>query len=230
LYYGETKLATSPTWTLTGKKVTFSNVNFDILTEETPLTVKLITTAINADGGMAVAGVVVDEIALTDALGKESGNTITITPVTQDSKEFDIVPTTITASVKDVLATSATLVLNVNRGANTTTGSAIARATLEGLTFSVLGNNGGLASFRVELNDAVVAEYTAAGALSGGVFNDKLLSAGDNELKVYFTQSGAINTPSYTVRLTNATYSTNVDANVATFSSRIASALNIISK
>ncbi len=229
LYYGDTMIASDPTWTLTGKLATFSNVNFDVVTTETPLTVKVISTTINADGGNAIAAVKVTKIELKDLLWKDSGNTIANKNVTSDSQEFDILPTVMVAGVKDVLATSATLTLTVDRGSNTTTGWAIARATLTGLEFSVLGNNGGLSEFRVELNDAVVWTFSSTWALVW-TFNTKLLSAGENEFKVYFTQSGAITTPSYTVRLNNVVFTTNVDSNVAEFSNRMPSVLTIINK
>lgn len=125
-----------------------------------------------------------------------------------------------------MLSTSATISLTVTRGENQT-GSSTAKATLTGLTFNVPGNNGGLTDFRVEKEDGTpVGTYSANGTKV--LFTGFELGNGENLLKVYFTQSGAINTPSYTVRLNGVNFTNNVDAN--NYSNRMATAITVINK
>lgn len=146
LYYNGNPIANAnnPTWSANGTVATFSNVNFDTLTTEAAFAVKLVTSVIDPNGGAQVTGAYVDSVALNTVSGRSSGNPIVVPAQTQNSRLFAISPVRVTSSIQNQTATSAELVLTVDRGQNTTTGSAIARADLAALAFAVVGNNGGL--------------------------------------------------------------------------------------
>ena len=113
------------------------------MTTETPFLVKVVTNAIDENGGATVKNVRIASISLTDAVGKDSGNDITI-GAGAASSYFDIVPVTVITSLANATATSIDVTATAARGANTTNANVSAKAYLTGVLVTLDGNNGGL--------------------------------------------------------------------------------------
>lgn len=68
LQYNGLVVGSNPSWNAAGTGATFSNVNFDLLTQEVPLSVKAVTTTINNNGGASVQSAKIVKIDLIDVL------------------------------------------------------------------------------------------------------------------------------------------------------------------
>jgi hypothetical protein len=224
VYNGQTidsrPLVTSGTTT-----VAVFDKSFDLVKEEKPMMVKLITKQISGSG-MVVTGATITKFQITKSTGKESGEEITINPDTNPSKSFDIVPVTIIVAVPNTNK-DGQFTLTTDRKENTTATDAPAKAILSGFNFRV-ENAVGLSGFSVQ-DDAggVIAEYDAAGNLSGTFTYN--LSAGTNTLKVVPKLKDA-NTYAYSIVLNGVIYYSDVDGSSVVFTNTLSSALTVLSK
>ena len=151
LYLGDTLVAsTSSSMDITDSSTSGSNttivfqdiVGLEFGTTQAELKLALDTNDIGKDKlGAAKSSVTVDSVAIAEAEGADSGETVTVTSLTStSSKAFSIVPSTVTASVSNSFATddrTAVLTFAVDSGTNTDTSGNALNVTLTGVILNV---------------------------------------------------------------------------------------------
>ena len=231
LRYNGKLIASNPTWT-DNKTASFTEIDeFDTLTTETPFLVKVITNAIDENGGVTVKAAKISSIVLEDAVGKDSGSDITI-GAGAASPVFDIVPVTLVTSLANTTATSVELTATAARGANTTSTNVTAKAYVTGISLTIDGNNGGLniVTVRDDTNAAIGTWTDLSGTTNGSHTISFTGIVATTTLKVSVTHTAGIDNPSYTLSVNGVSYYTNVDGTGTVLTDRATTAKTLISK
>ncbi|MBT3853729.1 hypothetical protein HOF65_07345, partial [bacterium] len=143
----------------TGSTITFENINnLDFPTVEAELRLAIVTETIGYEKiGNTVLDVKVTDIALSDAEGVDSSETVVVdvtdvdTAPETDSELFSVVPAVVVASVDQKLETgSVKVTVTVDTGDNTATGSAASPVvTIQGLGVIDLVTSTGVVNFNI---------------------------------------------------------------------------------
>ena len=249
LVYGDEIVASDATLTTT--TATFNNVNFDITTTETPLIVKVVTKKMTNNADYVAQWVYVDGITFTQVYGKVSGNLLTLWLTnTSDSKVFDVVPATVTATVKEQTASKAVLLFSVNKWDNTKTSSNPFDLSVNALTLDVTANNKGLSSLTIKNGNGVTIYNTTNNSVACTAGDTLLVTKRDwtNALCLHKVNAAAsdydiedgteytftymvwdANTPSFTVDLTDVEVA-NTYTDATLLSNRMETALPLLNK
>jgi len=234
VYYWEELVASNPTWTAWTAK--FTDVNMTISENETPLTIKVISSKVNADGWKTIINVKLNTVTLKSVSGKTSWISlwdIAETPAWTSVKAFAIVPVTLLATVDNVSNSNTnTLNITANRGENTDANSVAAKATVQSITFTVNSNNALTKIFVKDSEWNEVCKNTTVNKADGDFVctptTPYLLSNWTESFTVQWTVDWSINTVSYTMSVKSIAYTTNVDATALTYTT--SPLLNVISR
>lgn len=233
LFYGDTMVASDPTWTDAATAV-FDDLDFDTATAKKALTVKILSKVIGENNGdVSVSNNTITSVELQELKGADSGeDVLDYTLLAPISNDFSIVPVNVVTAVKSVGTTKGDIEFTTSNGTNETTDGDEAKATLETLYFTVDGNNGALQSIILKNDLGSVIGSVAVNGNDGDydIAVGEELSNGTTKYTVSAVVSGSINTPSYNISLSDVEYSTNVDSNNAMFYSDFGAAKDVIVK
>ncbi len=156
-----------------GSTITFENIsNLVIPTTSTELRLAIETDVIGFEKvGSSVSNVEIENVAMSDATGDESGETVTVTDLsTTSSNRFSVVPGLITPSVTASLSSSTTpqITISANTGDNSKAASNDAPVTsVDTIEFSILGTTDADSSLTYSLVNIEDSSDTISGTVSG---------------------------------------------------------------